>query len=83
LEDRPLIPFCAIERRIAMTCREYAKRNGFDVVGKLKRMPDHFDPFRGKLFRWYTDEASNEYHMDNSSGVWECYAIVTQENELI
>lgn len=62
-----------------MDCREYAKKNGVKVVGKLKRMPDHFDPFQGKLYRWFMDEAGNEYHMDNPDGKWCCFCIVTAD----
>ena len=66
-----------------MNCREYAKNNGFAVVGKLKRMPDHFDPFCGMLLPWYMDEAENEYHMDRENGKCFCYCIVTADGGVI
>lgn len=50
-----------------MTIREQAMRSfGFDVVGKLTRLPDVFygveDHQHGRL---YIDEARNEYHTDS------------------
>lgn len=67
-----------------MTCREYAKKNGFSVVGKLRRMPDHLDMFCGETFPWFMDEAENEYHMDrDEAGRWFCFCIVTADNGVI
>ena len=62
-----------------MTIREYAQRHGFDVVGKLKRIPafDGRDP-DGKRYRFYMDEANNEYTI-NSNGV----CIVTADGGVI
>ena len=49
------------------TAREYAKRVGFEVVGKIKRIkcaPD-YDGMTGKLLppgkKVYIDEAGNQY----------------------
>ena len=64
-----------------MTCREYAAENGIPIIGSLRRMPDHFDPFRGKLYRWYMDEAGTEFHMDKVGGKWTCYFAITEDGE--
>ena len=66
-----------------MTCREYAKKCQFKIVGNLKRMPDHFDFVSGKSYRWYMDEAENEYHLDNPNGKWECFCIVTADGGVL
>lgn len=62
-----------------MTIREQAKRSfGFEVVGKLTRMPDVFygveDHQHGRL---YMDEAGNEYHTDSKGKALGC--IVTAD----
>lgn len=45
-----------------MTAREYAKLRGFEVIGKLKRMPDIYYGMDDKHhYPWWIDEAGNEY----------------------
>lgn len=61
-----------------MTIREQAKRSfGFDVAGKLTRMPDVFYGV-GKYQhgRLYMDEAGNEYHTDSKGRELECIVTV-------
>lgn len=62
-----------------MTIREYAKAHHHEVVGKLRRMPEHDgkDP-DGKPYRFYIDEAKNEFTI-NSNGV----CIVTADGDVI
>ena len=61
-----------------MTIREQAKRSfGFDVVGKLTRMPDVYYGMENHHYRLYTDEAGNEYHTDSKGKVLGC--IVTAD----
>lgn len=52
-----------------MTIREYAKAHHHEVVGKLRRMPEHDgkDP-DGKPYKFYIDSIGNEYTI-NSNGV--------------
>ena len=45
-----------------MTIREYAKNIGFEVVGKLKRLPDvHYGMGNSNNYPLWIDEAGNEY----------------------
>ena len=45
-----------------MTVREYAKLKGFEVVGKLKRLPDVYYGVGNKShYPLWIDEAGNEY----------------------
>ena len=45
-----------------MTVREYAKLKGFEVVGKLKRLPDVYYGVENKShYPLWIDEALNEY----------------------
>lgn len=53
-----------------MTIREYAKKRGFEVVGKLTRHPEleyDFDSFTGERkhigSKFYKDEGGNEYYV--------------------
>ena len=56
-----------------MTCREYAKSIGFEVVGKLKRMPNkHYGMDDKHSYPWYIDEAKNEYLMDDNGRACSC-----------
>ena len=66
-----------------MSCREYAMYYGFPVVGKLKRMPDRYYGVQNGHYRWYMDEAGNEYLMDNPYGKWICSCIVTWDGRVI
>ena len=54
-----------------MTCREYAKSVGFEVVGKLRRMK----AVRNQ--KWYMDEAENEYWLDYSGKNCVCIVCAT------
>lgn len=52
-----------------MTIREYARQRGVEVVGRLKRLPAYDGRDQdGKRYRFYIDEANNEYTI-NSNGV--------------
>ena len=55
-----------------MTVREQAKSVfDWEVVGKLKRMPEgNYEKDFG--LRWYTDDVGNEYYIQKSDGklVW-------------
>lgn len=44
-----------------MTVREYAKSVGFEVVGKLKRMPDVYYGIGNNHYPLWIDEAGNKY----------------------
>lgn len=53
-----------------MTIREYAKAHGHEVVGKLTRhaecewLADGFGNSKHEDFKFYVDEAGNEYYVD-------------------
>lgn len=64
-----------------MNCREYARANGFEIVGKLKRMPDKYYGVQNSHYPWFIDEAGNEYDMsDDGRG---CVCIVTADGGVI
>ncbi len=64
-----------------MTAREYAKLNGFEVVGKLKRMPNkHYGMDDRHSYPWWIDEAGNEYLIDNKA---EQFCIITADGGVI
>lgn len=45
-----------------ISARELAKILGFEVVGKLTRLPDSYYGMHNK-YPLYIDEAGNEYHL--------------------
>lgn len=49
------------ENGSCMTVREYAKSIDFEIVGKLKRLPDVRYACDGELCPIWIDEAGNEY----------------------
>lgn len=63
-----------------MTVREYAKSVGFEVVGKLKRLPDDHlkenPTMRAADYRVWVDEAGNwyGYRYDSHKGFCVCPA---------
>lgn len=65
-----------------MTIREYAKSIGFDVVGKLKRLPDVTEGLDNEnTYPLWIDEAGNEY-----CGSYEepgAYCIITADGGVI
>lgn len=64
-----------------MTAREYAKSRGFEVIGKLKRMPDKSYGMDDKRhYPWWVDEAGNEYLMDNKAGQ---FCIITADGGVL
>lgn len=65
-----------------MTVREYAKSVGFEVVGKLKRLPDvHYGMDDKHRYPLWIDEAGNEYC--GSHGKCDCYCIITADGGVI
>jgi len=46
-----------------MTVREFAKSRGFEVVGRLRRLPDVRFGLDNGRYPLYIDDAGNEYHM--------------------
>ena len=59
-----------------MTVREYAKSIGFDVVGKLKRLPDIYYGMDNKHhYPMWIDDAGTEYCGDYRKK--DCYCIIT------
>ena len=68
-----------------MTIREYAKKVGFNIVGKLIRHPEkeyETNWTTGEKYntntRFYLDEAGNEYYINKRN-----VCIVTINNEII
>ena len=67
-----------------MTIRQYAKKVGFEIQGKLTRHPEFDDTskeYRGKFVErnaCYLDEANNEYYIGNDG----CY-IITADGGVI
>lgn len=67
---------------LTMTVREYAKSVGFEVVGKLKRLPDvHFGMDDRRKYPVWIDEAGNEYCGSYAKGG--CYCIITADGGVI
>lgn len=65
-----------------MTVREYAKSVGFEVVGKLKRLPDASYGREGKEHSpLWVDEAGTEYW--GSSRENDGYCIITADGGVI
>ena len=65
-----------------MTIREQAKKSfHFDVVGKLRRLPDVYYGMEHHHDRLYIDEAGNEYHTDSKRRVLGC--IVTADGGIM
>jgi urate oxidase len=65
-----------------MSIREYAKSVGFEVVGKLKRLPDVYYGMDNKHhYPLWIDEAGNEYC--GSNGGCDCYCIITADGGVI
>ena len=65
-----------------MTIREYAKNIGFEVVGKLKRLPDvHYGMGNSKKKKKRIDEAGNEYCGSYSKD--DGYCIITADGGVI
>ena len=67
---------------MTMTAREYAKSVGFEVVGKLKRLPDvHYGMDNKRKYPLWIDEAGNEYC--GSYAKDGCYCIITSDGGVI
>lgn len=65
-----------------MTVREYAKLMRFEVVGKLKRLPDVYYGVENKShYPLWIDEAGNEYC--GSYNKDDCYCIITADGGVI
>lgn len=65
-----------------MSIREYAKSVGFEIVGKLKRLPDVYYGMDNKNhYPLWIDEAGNEYC--GSNGKCDCYCIITADGGVI
>lgn len=65
-----------------MTVREYAKLKRFEVVGKLKRLPDVYYGVENKShYPLRIDEAGNEYC--GSYNKDDCYCIITADGGVI
>nr|DAQ79722.1 MAG TPA: hypothetical protein [Caudoviricetes sp.] len=65
-----------------MTVREYAKLKRFEVVGKLKRLPDVYYGVENKShYPLWIDEAGNEYC--GSYNKDDCYCIITADGGVI
>lgn len=65
-----------------MTIREYAKNIGFEVVGKLKRLPDvHYGMGNSNNYPLWIDEAWNEYCGSYSKD--DSYCIITADGGVI
>lgn len=65
-----------------MTIREYAKNIGFEVVGKLKRLPDvHYGMGNSNNYPLWIDEAGNEYCGSYSKN--DSYCIITADGGVI
>ena len=65
-----------------MSIRQYAKIVGFEVVGKLKRLPDVYYGMDDKHhYPLWIDEAGNEYC--GSNGRCDCYCIITADGGII
>lgn len=62
-----------------MTIRQYAKRVGFKIVGKLRPMSTTYKP-RGQRETFWLDEAGNEYYRSHD-GKSAC--IITAEGGVI
>ena len=65
-----------------MTVREFAAEVGFQIVGKLKRMPNMRDSLNDETgYPWYMDEAGNEYLMSVDGK--RCVCIITADGGVI
>lgn len=65
-----------------MTIREYAKNIGFEVVWKLKRLPDvHYGMGNSNNYPLWIDEAGNEYCGSYSKD--DSYCIITADGGVI
>ena len=68
-----------------MTIREFAKQQGHEIVGRLKRQPDieEFSQYDGKNIQWrfYLDEIGNEYLVNVNDK--DCICIVTYDGGVI
>lgn len=65
-----------------MTIREYAKSIGFEVVGKLKRLPDvYYGMGNNNHYPLWIDEAGNEYCGGYSKD--DGYCIITADGSVI
>lgn len=60
--------------------REYALSKGFEIVGKLKRLPDARYGVGNRKYPVWIDEAGNEYCGSYSNG---CYCIITADGRVI
>lgn len=64
-----------------MTVREYAKSVGFEIVGKLKRMPDvYYGMDNNHHYPLWVDEDGNEYCGDYKH---ELFCIITSDGAVI
>lgn len=67
---------------LTMTVREYAKSVGFEVVGKLKRLPDvHYGMDDKRKYPLWIDEAGNEHCGSYAEGG--CFCIITADGGVI
>lgn len=65
-----------------MTVREYAKSVGFEIAGKLKRLPDvYYGMDDSHHYPLWVDEAGNEYRGSYSRDG--CYCIITADGGVI
>lgn len=68
-----------------MTAREYAKKNGIEIVGKLTKTSvtrEKWDYAKGKMTTvkttFYVDEAGNEIHGNKNEG----YTIIIADGDV-
>ena len=67
---------------VSVSVREFAAEVGFEVIGKLKRMPNMRNGMNDKKgYPWYMDEAGNEYLMTPDGK--RCVCIVTADGGVI
>ena len=64
-----------------MKMREYALSKGFEIVGKLKRLPDAHYGVNNRKYPVWIDEAGNEYCGSYSKDG--CYCIITADGGVI
>lgn len=69
-----------------MTAREYARKNGIEIVGKLTKtfvIREKYDVLKGKMvtvrIHYYFDEAGNEIYGNKKEG----YTIITADGDII
>ena len=70
-----------MKKKILTTLREYAKSKGFEVVGKLRRLPDVHYGMGDRKYPVWIDEAGNEYCGSYSTDG--CFCIITADRRVI